>query len=221
MNEPKCAECQPKPCSQGISDESKLPNFCPIKNFKDLVQEVKARYKEQEIRNFYLQSALVEKESYDLQAAREEGRIVPLRPRIREISEFAKKLGAKKLGLAFCSGLPDEAARASSILSKHGLEVCSVACGCGAVDKTELDIPPEHKIYGKDKFEAACNPILQAELLNRARTAFNVIIGLCVGHDMLFTMNSHAPVTTLIVKDRFTGHNPLVSLYTKYHKDIV
>lgn len=221
MDEPKCAECKPKSCSQGITDESKLPNYCPILNFKDLVQEVKARYKTQEIQNFYLQSALVEKESYDEKAAREEGRIVPLRPRIREIADFAKKLGATKLGLAFCSGLPDEAARASSILKKHGLEVCSVACGCGAVDKTELDVPPEHKIYGTDKFEAACNPILQAELLNRAQTVFNIIIGLCVGHDMLFTMNSYAPVTTLIVKDRFTGHNPLVSLYTKYHKDIV
>ncbi len=221
MDEPKCAECKPRPCSKGITDESKLPAYCPILNFKDLVQEVKARYKTQEIQNFYLQSALVEKESYDLRAAREEGRIVPLRPRIREIADFAKKLGAKKLGLAFCSGLPDEAARVSSILKKHGLEVCSVACGCGAVDKTELDVPPEHKIYGTDKFEAACNPILQAELLNRAQPAFNIIIGLCVGHDMLFTMNSHAPVTTLIVKDRFTGHNPLISLYTKYHKDIV
>jgi len=38
---------------------------------------------------------------------------------------------------------------------------------------------------------------------------------------MLFTMNSQAPVTTLIVKDRFTGHNPVISLYTKYHKNIV
>lgn len=221
MDEPKCAECKSKPCSQGITDKSKLPSFCPIINFKDLIQEVKARYKAQEIRDFYLQSALVEKESYDEKAAREEGRIVPLRPRIREIAEFAEKLGAKKVGIAFCSGLPDEAARASSILKKHGLDVCSVACCCGAVDKTELDVPAEHKIYGADKFEAACNPILQAELLNRTQTAFNIIIGLCVGHDMLFTKNSHAPVTTLIVKDRLTGHNPLISLYTRYHKDIV
>ena len=221
MDEPKCAECKSKPCSQGITDESKLPTYCPIKNFKDVIQEVKARYKTQEIQDFYLQSALIEKECYDEKAAREEGRIVPLRPRIREISEFAKKLGAKKVGIAFCSGLNDEAARASSILKKHGLEVCSVACCCGAVDKTELDVPAEHKIYGRDKFEAACNPILQAELLNRTQTTFNIIIGLCVGHDMLFTMNSHAPVTTLIVKDRFTGHNPVISLYTRYHKDIV
>ena len=53
------------------------------------------------------------------------------------------------------------------------------------------------------------------------KTSFNIIVGLCVGHDMLFTMNSKAPVTTLIVKDRFTGHNPVISLYTKYHRNIV
>ena len=54
-----------------------------------------------------------------------------------------------------------------------------------------------------------------------AKTAFNIIIGLCIGHDMLFTKHSRAPVTTLIVKDRFTGHNPVISLYTRYHGDIV
>ena len=221
MDEPKCAECPSKPCIQGVTDESKLPGFCPIKNFKDLIEEVKSRYKTQDIQNFYFQSALIEKEAYDEKAAREEGRTVPVRPRIREIVEFAKKIGAKKIGLAFCSGLVDEAARASSLLKKHGLEVCSVVCSCGAVDKTELDIPPENKIRNPEKFEAACNPILQAELLNHAETAFNIIVGLCVGHDMLFTKNSRAPVTTLIVKDRFTGHNPLISLYTRYHRHIV
>lgn len=221
MDEPKCAECPSRPCSQGVTDESKLPGFCPIKNFKDLIKEVKSRYKSQDIQNFYFQSALIEKEAYDEKAAREEGRTVPVRPRIREIAEFAKKIGTKKVGLAFCSGLADEAARASSLLKKHGLEVCSVICSCGAVDKTELDIPPENKIRDPEKFEAACNPILQAELLNRAETSFNIIVGLCVGHDMLFTKNSQAPVTTLIVKDRFTGHNPLISLYTRYHRDIV
>ena len=41
----------------------------------------------------------------------------------------------------------------------------------------------------------------------------NVIVGLCVGHDMLFTKYSDAPVTTLVVKDRVTGHNPVSVLY--------
>jgi len=186
-----------------------------------MIKEVKRKYQTKEIKNFYIQAALTEKEAYDEKEAREKGRTAPVRPRIREIAEFSKKIGAKKIGIAFCSGLSDEAARASSIIEKHGFEICSAICCCGAVDKNELGVPPEYKIMDPQKFEAGCNPLLQAELLNKARTDINVIIGLCVGHDMLFTMNSQAPVTTLIVKDRFTGHNPVISLYTKYHKNIV
>ena len=44
-------------------------------------------------------------------------------------------------------------------------------------------------------------------------TDMNIIVGLCVGHDMLFNKHSQAPVTTLIVKDRVTGHNPIAVLY--------
>jgi len=33
-------------------------------------------------------------------------------------------------------------------------------------------------------------------------------MGLCVGHDMIFNMNSKAPTSTLIVKDREHHHNP-------------
>lgn len=221
MLEPKCAKCKPKLCSQGIKDESLLPSFCPLKTSKSLIKEVKRKYKTKEIKNFYIQAALTEKEAYDEKEAREKGRTIPVRPRIREIVEFSKKIGAKKIGIAFCSGLSDEAARASSIIEKHGFEICSAVCCCGAVDKSELGVPPEYKIINPEKFEAGCNPLLQAELLNKAKTDINIIIGLCVGHDMLFTMNSQAPVTTLIVKDRFTGHNPVISLYTKYHKNIV
>ena len=49
-------------------------------------------------------------------------------------------------------------------------------------------------------------------------TDLNVVVGLCIGHDILFTKYSRAPVTTLIVKDRYTGHNPLAAIYSSYHK---
>jgi uncharacterized metal-binding protein len=192
-----------------------------MKNFKDLVQNVKQKYEKEEIKNFFIKAALTEKEAYNEKAAREEGKIIPVRPRIREISEFAHKIGAKKIGMAFCSGLSDEATRANAILEAHQLEIVSVICSCGGIDKEEMGIPSEYKIRSPEKFESTCNPILQAELLNQAGTAFNILVGLCVGHDMLFTQNSQAPVTTLIVKDRFTGHNPLISLYTRYHKNII
>jgi len=221
MKEPKCAKCKAKPCREGITDTSKLPLFCPIRTSPDLVRETKNAYQKKTVSSFYRMAALTEKEAYDPQAARNHGRLVPTRPRIKEIAAFAAMVKAEKIGLAFCSGLSDEASRADAILEKHGLEVISVACSCGALDKTEAGIPEEDKITSPGTFETACNPLLQASLLNRAGTAFNVIIGLCVGHDMLFTSHSKAPVTTLIVKDRLTGHNPFVSLYTRYHRHLV
>ena len=50
----------------------------------------------------------------------------------------------------------------------------------------------------------------------------NIIVGLCVGHDMLFARHSEAPVTTLVVKDRVTGHNPVAALYGQnfYYKKL-
>lgn len=221
MKEPKCALCKPRYCRDGITENVNLPDFCPMKNFKNIIEIVKKKYGAEDIRDFFLNAALTEKEAYDEKSAREEGKIIPVRPRVREISSFAKKIGAKKLGVAFCSGLADEASRAHAILESHNLEVVSVICSCGGIDKETLGIPAEYKIRAPENFEASCNPILQADLLNKAGTAFNVLVGLCVGHDMLFTRHSAAPVTTLIVKDRFTGHNPVISLYTRYHKNLV
>lgn len=221
MVDPKCAQCKTKLCTKGITDEALLPSFCPIINYKELIEEVKEQYTSEEFQKFFQVSAMIEKECYDEKAMREEGRIVPLRPRIREIAEFAKKIDAKKIGLAFCSGLIDEATRVNTILEKHGLEVCSAICSCGALDKAEVGLAEEYKIRFPEGFEASCNPLLQAELLNKAGTAFNIIVGLCIGHDMLFTKYSKAPVTTLIVKDRLLGHNPVISLYSRYHQDLV
>ena len=58
-----------------------------------------------------------------------------------------------------------------------------------------------------------CNPIAQAKLLNEEKTDFNIVLGLCVGHDTLFFKSSEAPVTVLAVKDRALAHNPLGALY--------
>ena len=46
----------------------------------------------------------------------------------------------------------------------------------------------------------ACNPVLQAQLLNEAGTELNIVMGLCVGHDSLFYKHAKAVTTTLVVK---------------------
>lgn len=47
---------------------------------------------------------------------------------------------------------------------------------------------------------ALCNPIMQAKLLEKAGTDFNVVVGLCVGHDSLFYKYTHTLTTTLVDK---------------------
>ncbi len=135
--------------------------------------------------------------------------------RVEEIIEFAKRIGAKKIGIATCAGLIEEAKIFAAILEAKGLEYYSAICKVGSVDKTEIGILEEEKVR-PGGHESMCNPILQARILNYHQTDLNVLIGLCVGHDSLFNKYSEALVTTLVTKDRVTGHNPVAALYTAH-----
>lgn len=213
----RCAICSGKFCFEGPVAEDSLPNFCPMITFKEAIEEVKTRYNiDVTIQRIYNVSAIIEKENYKNVS----GELVAIKPRIREVIEFCKRMKFKTLGIAFCVGLSEEAFRIVKILNDQGFIVHSVCCKCGSLDKTSLGLPEDYKITPLT-FEAACNPLLQAELLNKVGTQLNIIVGLCIGHDILFTMKSIAPVTTLIVKDRLTGHNPVASLYCDYHRKVI
>ena len=129
--------------------------------------------------------------------------------RVEEICEFADKIGAKKLGVATCVGLLQEARTAARIFRHHGFEVYGAACKVGAVRKSDIGIDPAQESLGPH----ICNPILQAKLLNEQKTDLNIVIGLCVGHDSLFYKYSDALCTTLVTKDRVLCHNPAAALY--------
>jgi uncharacterized metal-binding protein len=132
--------------------------------------------------------------------------------RIEETVAFARRIGATRIGIATCIGLIDETKILVDILRLAGFETRTALCKVGSIDKTEIGIPEEFKI--KCGHEACCNPILQARLLNRENTQLNIIMGLCVGHDALFTRHAEAPVTTLVVKDRVLSHNPIAAFHT-------
>ena len=215
MNIPSCSKCKEKFCTQEIQDKKNLPDFCPIKEKSGLLEEARQKYSEADIVKFYIPATLTEKEAYE----KVRGNLIPVRPRVAELIEFAKKMKFTRLGIAFCTGLSDEALLLTEILEKAKFKVYSALCKCGNYDKTRFGVPGDYKIGGEDSFEAGCNPSGQAYLLNDARTELNIIMGLCIGHDILFTLHSKTPVTTLIVKDRYTGHNPAVSLYSSYHKN--
>jgi len=140
-----------------------------------------------------------------------EGQYYCRETRLNETIIFAKGLGCKKIGLAFCIGLSDEAKTIEEILSRH-FEVISVCCKNGGIDKKEFEL---QQIAFQAK-EIMCNPAGQAALLNDADTELNIICGLCVGHDAIFAKNSKAPVTTLIAKDRVLAHNPAAAVYCPY-----
>jgi uncharacterized metal-binding protein len=217
---PQCAKCPGAYCGSLSSDEIKkdvLPEYCPMKTNPQAIKSAVKKYRLNAVKRIYVPATITEKEAYELVR----GARMAVRPRIKELIEFGKLIHAQKIGVAFCAGMRDEAARTVGFLEKNGFTVASVLCKCGGIDKTRLHVAKEYKIDDPLKFEAGCNPVLQAELLNRAETDINVIVGLCLGHDMLFTMNSKAPVTTLIVKDRLLGHNPVIALYSNYHKSIL
>ena len=64
---------------------------------------------------------------------------------------------------------------------------------------------------------APCNPLAQAEILNQFDSQLNIIVGLCVGVDCVFTEASRAPVTTLFVKDKMLANNPIGAMYSDYY----
>ena len=71
----------------------------------------------------------------------------------------------------------------------------------------------------EDNYEAMCNPIMQAKVLKEKDTEINIVVGLCIGHDILFNKHSHVVTTTLIVKDRILAHNPIGALYSPYYSN--
>lgn len=125
--------------------------------------------------------------------------------RIEETMEFARRLGYKKIGLAFCNALSNEAKIVDKIFKYNGFEVESIMCKVGSVSREIVDLEKSNM--------PMCNPIAQAKFLNEAKTELNVVIGLCIGHDSLFFKYSEAPVTVLAVKDRILAHNPLGAVY--------
>ncbi|MDH3997207.1 MAG: DUF1847 domain-containing protein [Desulfuromonadales bacterium] len=132
--------------------------------------------------------------------------------RIEDTIALARLMDFKKIGIATCIGLLDECEKLTAILRAQGFEPYSACCKAGSIDKLELNLSEQDKVR-PNTFEPACNPIAQARILNAEQMDMNIILGLCVGHDMLFNRYSEAPVTTLVVKDRVTGHNPAAVLY--------
>jgi uncharacterized metal-binding protein len=120
--------------------------------------------------------------------------------RLEEIRNYARQAGLKRIGIAHCVSMPKEAAKVGQFLAKD-FEVFTVDCKCGKITKKDL--------LGGESESIMCNPSGQANFLKAKKTELNISMGLCVGHDMLFSRMSEVAVTTLVVKDRVNNHNPI------------
>ena len=200
---PICALCKVRACSAEPGTKQ-LPAFCPMPVQVELLQEVERIYLEQEgVRRLSLESARTESAGYCRAT------------RIEEIMDFARRIGAERLGIAHCVGLMREAKLARDILLAGGFEVYTICCKVGSIAKEAIGLRDDEKIR-PGQYEALCNPVGQAAVLAEAGTQLNVVLGLCVGHDSLFFMHSKAPATVLMAKDRVLGHNPGACLYTSH-----
>jgi uncharacterized metal-binding protein len=217
MERENCAKC---PAVEKVCrlPDGKGPEWCPTKNREDIWRPAIESYHDPAVREFARAASVQEGECY---ANRDEKPYVmqPAKTRLQELIEFSRRMGYKRLGMAFCGGLMNEAAVLAGILERQGFGVVSVTCKVGGVPKETIGIRDEEKIY-IGKFEPMCNPISQARILNDANTDFNIMLGLCIGHDALFLRNIKGLTTVFAVKDRVTGHNPMAALYTSrsYYK---
>lgn len=200
----QCSQCGANRCKK---EEGQIPFSCPMQD-EMLFKQADALLKAPENTTLFHAAAQVEAEGY--------GRW----PRVREVAELMKKLGYRKLGLAFCTGLKQEAAAFTAMMEKHGLTVISAVCKMGARPKENYGITDEEKVR-PGTFEVICNPVAQALYLNEQGTEYNVILGLCVGHDALFAKYAKAPTSTVVAKDRALANNPVGALYCQYCRRIV
>jgi len=196
-----CSYCPRKKCFSG--DISQAPAFCPSIRHTDLLAEAKKKLQEETNCKMARDVARTWKEYGKL-------------TRVEETIQYARNRGYKKLGIAFCIGLSEEAEKLTNLLFNEKFEVISVCCMCGAMSSDDVNLPDEDKIMPGYR-QPMCNPIGQAAILEAEGVDLHILLGLCVGDDTLFIKHAKAPVTVFAVKDRVLAHNPLGALYTSKH----
>lgn len=190
----ECANCRANNCYQG---QKCVKGY----DFADAESASRQAYQLGENRNVLEAAGRIEAEHY-MQWTR-----------LEEIMDYCRQMEYRRLGIAMCVGLAREAETLAKILSKE-FTVFSICCKNGGISKDDFGLP--HVKEGR--FEATCNPVGQALLLNEEKTDLNIIVGLCIGHDILFAQYATAPCTTFVVKDRVLAHNPAAVLYSGYYQ---
>ncbi len=136
--------------------------------------------------------------------------------RLTELIYFCLGMKYRKIGLAFCIEMFEQTEILAGLLRRF-FRVYPVCCKIGGKHNSDMHIGSTSANSRVDFSNIDCNPIAQARMLNRIETDINIIIGLCMGVDCVFSKESKAPVSTLFVKDKSLAHNPIGALYSDYY----
>lgn len=180
--EHSCVDCTTRACLRGGT----FPAFCTTQKLEQQqIDDAKAGYEADDEATAIMQVATrLSDECMHKQW-----------PRIRATVEFAKRMGYQRLGICTCIGFVAESHQLADRLRKEGFEVFGVACKIGQIPGSEIGFNEP------DTTTFTCNPLMQAQLLNDAKTNLNIVLGLCIGHDIVFSKYSDAPVSTFMTKD--------------------
>ncbi len=189
-----CAVCKTQSCFRG--DLERQPVTCPNRQQPELAHDP-APYLAEPLRT---EMRIADELPFD--------ELCQKRSRVEELVAFAKEHGMRRLGIAYCVTLTEEAQALGRTLAASGLEAELVCCRVGALDRAEVDLPKKNP----EKYSSSCNPVAQAKLLDARDVQLIVAMGLCLGHDLILQKEARAPVTTLVVKDRVHANDPLAAL---------
>lgn len=128
--------------------------------------------------------------------------------RLSELIYFCLEMDYKRLGVAYCIDLEEPADILVRVLRRY-FDVFPICCRAGRSHRRDEKNSEFERLH--------CNSIGQAEILNSLKTDFNVMVGIGMGADCLFSQESQAPSTMLFVKDRSLANNPIGAVYSEYY----
>jgi uncharacterized metal-binding protein len=143
--------------------------------------EFQELYEGEGAREFLRQSSLVEAAGYCRWT------------RLREIGEFATRMGYRRLGVAHGPDMGMHAGKVATALETFGIEGI---------------LPPPASS------DQEFRPSSQAEFFTQAGAELIVVGGMSVAHEVILIRASTLPVVALVARDTRLAHNPAAALYT-------
>lgn len=179
-----CTNCQPKTC--------RVSGSCGIEKFNST--EVIEDYLEPKNQIILLAAASLV----------DNGKAGTL-SRLQETILFIKRMDYKKVGLAYCYGMEKGAKLMKEKFKAEGIRLRTVSCTVGGINQDKINASSCTE-------KVSCNPLGQARELNDEKVDFVIIMGICLGHDILLQRNLKSDFTTFVVKDRVFNNAPLKAI---------